>query len=135
MINKVTLVGRLGADPEIKYLETGAALLRLRLATSEYYKNKTDDTWAEQTEWHDVIAWRDLAERISKNAKKGHLLYIEGKLTTRNWQDKDGNNRKTTEVVADVARSLEKRESGGNTMPPQVEQAPPPVSDDENLPF
>ncbi len=135
MINKVTLVGRLGADPEIKYLETGVAVIRVGVATSENYKGK-DGNWVEQTDWHDVVAWRDLAERISKNAKKGHLLYIEGKLTTRTWQDKDGNNRRTTEVVASTVRSLEKREStGGNSMPPQVEQAPPPVSDDENLPF
>ena len=136
MVNKVTLIGRLGADPEVKYLETGVAVIRIGLATSENYKGK-DGNWVEQTEWHDVVAWRDLAERIGKNAKKGHLLYVEGKLTTRTWQDKDGNNRRTTEVVANMARSLEKREPNPNAMASHapIEHAPPPVSDDENLPF
>ncbi len=109
-LNKVMLIGRLGRDPEVKYLETGAAVAKFSIATSESYKDKAGE-WQEQTEWHDIILWRMLAERAEKQLKKGSLIYIEGKLTHRKWEDKDGNKRKTTEVVGQTFRTLEKRES------------------------
>lgn len=115
MVNKVTLIGRLGADSEVRRLESGATVAKLRLATNESYKDK-EGNWQDKTEWHSVIAWRLLAERAEK-FKKGALLYIEGKLTTRKWQDKDGNDRYTTEVVANYMRLLDKRENGGESFP------------------
>ncbi len=132
MINKVTLVGRLGADPEIRTLEGGAMVARFGLATSDSYKDRAGE-WQEQTEWHDVILWRNLAERAQKYLKKGSLVYIEGKLTHRKWQDKDGNPRKTTEVVGSYFRMLSSRsDEGGNSNyipreePAATMSAPPP---------
>ena len=105
MINKVTLVGRLGAEPEVRTLENGAMVAKFGLATSENYRDKAGE-WQEQTEWHDVVVWRALAERAQEYLKKGSLIYLEGKLTHRKWQDKDGNNRKTTEVVGSYYRIM-----------------------------
>lgn len=112
MINKVTLIGNLGRDPEVRRLENGAAVARLAVATNESYKDKAGE-WQTVTEWHTVICWRNLAERAENQLKKGSLVYIEGKLTTRKWQDKDGNDRYNTEVVANTFRSMERRESSG----------------------
>ncbi|MGK0390547.1 MAG: single-strand DNA-binding protein [Maribacter sp.] len=112
MINKVTLIGNLGRDPEVRRLENGAAVARLALATNESYKDKSGE-WQTVTEWHTVICWRNLAERAESQLKKGSLVYIEGKLTNRKWQDKDGNDRYNTEVVANTFRSMERRESTG----------------------
>lgn len=112
MINKVTLIGNLGRDPEVRRLENGAAVARLTVATNESYKDKAGE-WQTLTEWHTVICWRNLAERAEKQLKKGSLVYLEGKLTTRKWQDKDGNDRYTTEVIANTFRSMEKRENSG----------------------
>jgi len=136
MINKITLVGRLGADPEIRSLESGAMVGKFSVATSENYRDKAGE-WQEQTEWHDVVVWRGLAERAQEYLKKGTLVYLEGKLTHRKWQDKDGNPRKTTEVVANYFRMLSSRsnngENGGNYMPreepAQSLSAPPPKND------
>ena len=96
MVNKVTLIGRLGADPEVRRLENGAAVAKLNIATNENYRDKNGE-WQKLTEWHNVVVWRWLAERAEQYLKKGSLVFIEGKLTTRKWQDKDGNNRYTTE--------------------------------------
>ena len=115
MINKVILIGNLGADPEIRALESGAKVARLSVATNENYQDKNGE-WQKLTEWHNVVAWRGLAER-SEYLKKGGLVYVEGKLTTRKWTDKDGNDKYTTEVVARLLRSLERRESTGVTGP------------------
>jgi len=112
MINKVTLIGNLGKDPEVRRLENGAAVARLTVATNESYKDKSGE-WQTLTEWHTVICWRNLAERAERQLKKGSLVYLEGKLTTRKWQDKDGNDRYTTEVVANTFRSMERRENSG----------------------
>jgi len=111
-INKVILIGRLGGDPDIRPLETGAAVAKSSVATSESYKDKSEE-WQEQTEWHDIVMWRYLAERAEQQLKKGKLVYIEGKLTHRKWVDKEGNNRRNTEVVAQTFKLLEKRESSG----------------------
>ncbi len=111
-INKVILIGHLGRDPEVRHLENGAVVAKFSLATTESYKDKADE-WQNQTEWHDVVMWRFLAERAEKQLKKGSLTYVEGKLTHRKWVDKEGNNRYNTEVVASTFRLLEKRESTG----------------------
>lgn len=127
MVNKVVLIGNLGKDPEIRHLENGTSVGKFSVATNESYKDKNSGEWKTQTEWHDVVVWRGLAERAERDLKKGKLVYVEGKLTHRKWQDKDGNDRYTTEVVANTFRLLEKRENTGggfsNNMP-GVENAP-----------
>ena len=110
MINKVLLIGNLGRDPEVRHLESGVAVARFSVATNESYQDKNKE-WQTVTEWHDVVVWRGLAERAEKQLRKGSLVYVEGKLTHRKWQDKEGNDRYTTEVVANTFRSLERRES------------------------
>ena len=112
MVNKVTLIGNLGADPEVRRLENGAAVAKLSVATNENYRDKNGE-WQKITEWHNVVVWRWLAERAEQYLKKGSLVFIEGKLTTRKWQDKDGNDRYTTEVVGSVMKSLDRREDSG----------------------
>jgi single-strand DNA-binding protein len=111
MVNRVILIGNLGRDPEARSLENGAMVAKFSIATSERYQDK-EGNWQEQTEWHEIIAWRNLAERAEKNLKKGMTIYLEGKLTHRSWQDKDGNNRKTTEVVAEYFRIINSRQGG-----------------------
>lgn len=111
MVNRVILIGNLGKDPEIRRLENGAAVAKFSVATNENYKDKAGE-WQTQTEWHDVVVWRSLAERAESSLKKGMSIYLEGKLTHRSWQDQDGNNRYTTEVVASYFRIISKREPG-----------------------
>lgn len=110
MINKVILIGNLGKDPEVRHLETGAVVANFSLATNENYRDKAGE-WQTVTEWHNIVVWRGLAERAEKSLKKGMQVYIEGKLSTRKWQDKDGNDRYTTDVVGNILRILEKRDS------------------------
>ena len=109
MVNRVILIGNLGRDPEVRRLENGAVVAKFSIATNENYKDKSGE-WQTQTEWHDIVVWRALAERAESQLKKGMQVYIEGKLTHRSWQDQDGNNRRTTEVVAGYFRTLGKRE-------------------------
>lgn len=123
MINKVTLIGRLGSDPEIRTLENGTPVGRFSVATSENYKDRNGE-WQEQTEWHDVVVWRAAAERAQRTLFKGYMVYVEGKLTHRKWQDKEGNNRKTTEVVANYFRILNSPNSGGETGNSNYQQQP-----------
>jgi single-strand DNA-binding protein len=111
MVNRVILIGNLGRDPEVRRLESGAVVAKFSIATTDSYKDK-EDNWQDQTEWHDVVVWRQLAERAETSLKKGMLVYIEGKLTHRTWQDQDKNNRKTTEVVASSFRVLNNRQGG-----------------------
>lgn len=111
MINKVILIGNLGRDPETRHLEGGSVVSKFSLATNENYQDRNGE-WQTQTEWHNIVCWRSLAERAEKTLRKGNLVFVEGKLTTRKWQDKDGNDRYTTEVVARVIKQLERRESG-----------------------
>lgn len=112
-VNKVILIGNLGADPEVRHLQNGAAVANFRIATSETYKDKTTGEKREQTEWHSIVAWRGLAEITEKYVRKGSKVYIEGKLRTRKWQDKDGVERYTTEIHADEMNMLD-RASGDN---------------------
>ncbi len=116
MINKVILVGNLGKDPEVRHLENGTAVARFPVATNESYKDKNGE-WQNMTEWHNVVVWRYLAEKAERALKKGSLVYIEGKLTTRKWQDADGKDRYTTEVVGRILQPLERREGGGSSVP------------------
>lgn len=120
MINKITLIGYLGNDPEHRTLENGTAVGRFSLATSDSYKDK-DGNWQSQTEWHNVVVWRDLADR-AKNLKKGMMVYVEGKVTYRKYTDKDNQERTATDIVANAVRSLEKREQGVNEQAQQQQQ-------------
>lgn len=110
MVNKVTLLGRVGQDPEVKHLESGQTVAKFSIATTEKIK-MADGTKQERTEWHDVVCWRRLAEIADQYLSKGKLVYIEGKLTHRKWEDKDGNNRKTTEVLANTFQMLDKADN------------------------
>tara|TARA_B100000676_G_C18025655_1_gene815426 strand:+ start:941 stop:1378 length:438 start_codon:yes stop_codon:yes gene_type:complete len=108
-VNKVILVGNLGKDPEVKYLENGTAVANFTVATSESYKDK-EGKRIDQTEWHNVVVWRKLAEIAETYLKKGSQIYLEGKLRTRSWEDQQGNKRYATEVVADTFTMLGKKE-------------------------
>jgi len=121
------LIGNLGQDPEVRRLENGVAVARLNIATTEKYKDRNGETQS-QTEWHTVVVWRQLAELAEQYLKKGRQVYIEGKLTHRKWQDKDGNNRYTTEVVANNFRMLGSRDGGSSGYSsnfPSAQDAPP----------
>jgi single-strand DNA-binding protein len=107
-VNKVILVGNLGKDPEVRSLEGGIRIAKFPLATSEITKSK-DGVKIEHTEWHNVVLWRGLAEIAEKYLHKGSLVYIEGRLKTRHWDDKDGHKRYTTEIIADNMTMLGKK--------------------------
>jgi len=104
-INKAILVGNVGKDPEVRYLEGGASVASFSLATTEVYKNKNGEK-VSQTEWHNIVAWRHLADLAEKYINKGKQLYIEGRITNRSWEDKDGVKRYTTEIVANTIQLL-----------------------------
>lgn len=110
-INKVILIGNLGKDPEVRHLEGGAAVANFTLATNDYYKDK-NGTRIERTEWHNIAAWRGLAEVAEKYLRKGHQVYIEGRIRTRQYQDKDNQTRYITEIVADELTMLGGRPTG-----------------------
>ena len=112
-LNRITLVGRIGQDPEIRYLENSVAVGRFAIAYSESYKDRDGNWQKKDTEWYDIVVWRNLAERAKAELKKGKLIYIEGKLSARRWEDKDGNNRKTMEIVARDFRAFETPPSAG----------------------
>lgn len=112
-VNKVILVGNVGKDPEVRHIDSGVAVANFSLATSESYTAKNGEK-VTTTEWHNIVMWRGLAEIAEKYVKKGKQLYIEGKLRTRSWDDKDGNKRYTTEVVADNMMLLGGRDGGSN---------------------
>lgn len=111
-VNKVILIGNLGADPEVRHLQNGAAVANFRIATSETYKDRQTGEKREQTEWHSIVAWRGLAEITERFLRKGSKVYVEGKLRTRKWQDKDGIERYTTEVHADEMTMLDRANTG-----------------------
>ena len=111
MLNKVMIIGRLGADPELRYTQAGQATCSLRIATDESYTDR-DGKRVERTEWHSVVSFQRSAELCNQYLHKGSLVYVEGKLATRKWQDKNGQDRYTTEIRADRVQFLEKRENG-----------------------
>jgi len=112
-VNKVILVGNLGRDPETRYSPDGAAITNVTLATSDRWKDKASGEMKEATEWHRVVFFGRLAEIAGEYLKKGRPVYVEGRLRTRKWTDKDGNERYTTEIVADNMQMLGSRDSGG----------------------
>jgi len=111
-VNKVILIGNLGQDPELRYTGSGTAVCNMRLATTETYKDR-DGNQVENTEWHNVVAWSRLAEICGEYLKKGSQVYFEGQLQTRQWEDRDGNTRYTTEVKVREMTMLGGRDSGG----------------------
>jgi single-strand DNA-binding protein len=118
-VNKVILIGNLGKDPEIRRLENGAVVASFSIATSETYIEKSTGERRETTDWHNIVAWRGLAEVIEKYLRKGTKIYVEGKLKTRTWQDKEGNNRYTTEVLAEEMTILSRPENDRNNQEPK----------------
>ncbi|HXV22023.1 MAG TPA: single-stranded DNA-binding protein [Desulfuromonadales bacterium] len=154
-VNKVILVGNLGKDPELRYTPAGAAVATFSLATSERYKDKSGEM-QEKTEWHNIVAWRQLAEICGKFLHKGKQVYIEGRIQTRSYDDKDGNKRYITEIVADQMQMLGRagEENGGQarsggesrqsrpmaqaasrSTPAYEDFADPPFNPDDDIPF
>ena len=109
MVNKVILIGNVGLDPEVRTLEGGAKVARVRLATTERLFDRTTNETKEHTEWHTITLWRGLADVVDRYVRKGTQLYIEGRLRTREWMDKDNNKRYTTEILADTMNLLGRR--------------------------
>src|SRR5512145_424877 len=126
-VNKVILVGHVGQDPEVRYLESNTPVCTISLATSDVYKNKNGER-VTTTEWHNVVLWRGLAEVAEKYVKKGSQVYIEGKLRTRSWDDKDKIKRYTTEIVADVMQLLGKK-ADDQGMSSQASHSEPSISE------
>ncbi|MGE0859147.1 MAG: single-stranded DNA-binding protein [Gammaproteobacteria bacterium] len=112
-LNKVMLIGNLGADPEVRYTAGGSAVANIRLATAEAWRDRDSGEQQERTEWHRVVFFGKLAEIVEQYVKKGSQLYVEGRLQTRKWQDKDGNERYTTEIVASEMQMLGGRGGAG----------------------
>lgn len=154
-VNKVILIGNLGKDPEVRYMPNGEAVTNITLATTETWKDKNTGEKKETTEWHRVVFFRKLAEIAGQYLKKGSSVYIEGALKTRKWQDKDGQERYTTEIVADEMKMLGARQggdSGGDyqqrpqqsagvsSRPPSAMQSPSPSNSglgsfEDDIPF
>ncbi len=114
MINKAIIVGNLGADPEVRYTQSGSPVATFNVATTERWRDQ-EGNQQESTEWHRIVAWRKLAEICGEYLHKGSKVYIEGKIQTRKWQDQSGNDRYTTEIVAREMKMLDRRESGGGS--------------------
>ena len=147
-VNKVILVGNLGKDPELRYTSSGTAVATFSLATSERYKDRNGEQ-QEKTEWHNIVAWRNLAEICGKYLHKGKQIYIEGRIQTRSYDDRDGNKRYITEIVADQMQMLGSRDEmgggrsrGGDDFDqrpePQTREhqvSEPPFNPDDDIPF
>lgn len=137
-INKVILIGNVGKDPEVRHLDSGVAVASFPLATSETYRNKNNEK-VTNTEWHNIVIWRGLAEVAEKYVKKGNPLYIEGKIRTRSWDDKDGNKRYTTEIVADIMQMLggkqNTEESASTPVNATSENIESSTAEEDDLPF
>ena len=121
-VNKVILIGNLGKDPEVRYLDGGGVVAKFSLATTESYKNK-DGVKQEQTEWHNIVLWRGLAEVAEKFLKKGMSVYIEGKIRSRSWDDKEGKKHYMTEIVGDNLNILTRKSPADGT-PASTESVP-----------
>jgi single-strand DNA-binding protein len=138
-VNKVILVGRLGTDPEIRYTQQGSAVANFNIATSEAWTDKSGEK-QEKTEWHRIVVWGKTAELCSQYLAKGRQIFVEGRLQTRQWEDKDGGKRYTTEIVANTVQFLDRgQDKAGGAQPSQDFSAPelaaPSVSADEDIPF
>jgi len=135
-VNKVILIGNLGKDPEVRYLDSGVAVANFSLATTENYKNKEGER-VSQTEWHNIVLWRGLAEVAEKWLKKGSSVYIEGKIRNRKWEDKEGNTRYTTEILGDNMTMLGKKEdsSAEKTKTTPEQESIPQEEEGDDLPF
>ena len=141
-VNKVILIGNLGKDPDVRHLENGASVANFPIATSENYKDRKTGEKVSQTEWHNIVVWRGLADIAERFLKKGDKIYIEGKLRTRSWQDQEGNNRYTTEVIADNLTMLGKSAENSNPSPTTTVASDTKTNDDfsgpdetDDLPF
>ena len=135
-VNKVILVGNVGKDPEVRYVESNVAVANFPLATSERgYTSRSGAQIPERTEWHNIVLWRGLAEVAEKYVKKGTQLYIEGKLRTRSWTDSNNVVRYTTEIFADNMEILSRRDSGNAQQAQQPIEAAPVTEETDDLPF
>lgn len=146
-INKVILVGNLGNDPDVRYTQDGRAIANVSIATSESWKDKNTGETVDRTEWHRVVFFNRLGEIVAEYLKKGSQIYVEGRLQTRKWQDKEGNDRYTTEIVANEMQMLGGRSMGGGSSdsapmndnagsaPSQSAPAPADDSFDDDIPF
>ena len=151
MVNKVILIGNVGIDPEIRTTEGGVKVARIRLATTERWFDRQANEAKEHTEWHTITLWRGLADVVDKYVRKGTQIYVEGRLRTREWMDKDNNKRYTTEILADVMNLLGRRSDNpssdgqqgygsqqGYQQPAAPKPAPAPsipADDPDDLPF
>ena len=137
-VNKVILIGNLGKDPEVRYLDSGVAVANFSLATTENYKNKEGERIS-QTEWHNIVLWRGLAEVAEKWLKKGSSVYIEGKIRHKKWEDKEGNTRYTTEILGDNMTMLGKKDDNSSDAPESIvtttEESVPEAEKGDDLPF
>lgn len=159
MVNKVILIGNVGIDPEVRAMEGGTKVARVRLATTERYRDRQSNETKEHTEWHTITLWRGLADVVDRYVRKGSQIYVEGRLRTREWTDQQGNKRYSTEILADTMNLLGRRAEGGQvadntgtyTATPQaavptpqpaaqpvaqpVQPAATPAEDPDDLPF
>jgi single-strand DNA-binding protein len=143
-LNKAMIIGRLGQDPEVRYTQSNTAVANMSIATSERYKDKQGE-WKENTEWHRVVAWGRTAEICQEYLKKGSQVYIEGPIQTRQWEDKDGQTRYTTEIKALTMTMLDSKSDGGGNVPDKPDSSQPVSSSvdlsedfddiDDDLPF
>ncbi len=138
MINKVILVGRLGKDPEVRYMPDGTMITNFNLATDLKWKDKNGE-WVDKTEWHKIVTYRKLAEICGKYLNKGKLVYVEGRIQTRSWEDKEGAKRYTTEIIATDMKMLDskgQRSADGSSEEPSISHsgADAPLSE-EDVPF
>ena len=131
-LNKATLIGRLGNDPELKQTSSGNSVAQMSLATNEYWTDKSGQK-QERTEWHRVVVWGKLAETCAKHLSKGRRVYLEGRIQTRQWESKEGEKRYTTEVVANSVQFLDSNQQAGKTE--SFEKSPDLNEASEELPF
>jgi len=140
-INKAILIGRLGSDPEVRYTPSGVAVANFNIATSEEWKDKDSGEKKERTEWHRIVAWSKLGEICGEYLSKGRQVYIEGRIQTRSWEDRDGNKRYTTEIVATDVQFLGGRDAGSGAKASSGasasnhESSPIQAPEDDDIPF
>lgn len=141
-VNKVIIIGNLGADPEVRYMPSGSAVTNIRVATSEGWKDKQSGETQERTEWHRIVFFNRLAEIASEYLRKGSKVYIEGSLRTNKWQDQAGNERYTTEIIANSMQMLDAKGGAMSATAPSYSQESVPTSEpemavefDDDIPF